>query len=331
MHHPTTTSGRFAGRTTGKPVAWIPYEPKELPELPEGLACHFWDGTTMYPTPPEEVRFLTGFPGAGGYESLFTAISGTTRLEVLQVLSSGYDYLVPHLDALPPGTRVCTGQGVHAEATAELGVTLLLASARGVPRFAEAQRNRTWAPAVHTTLRGKRVLVVGYGAVGSAVARRLEPFGCEVVRSARTARTGGDGAVVHGATDLPALLPTVDAVVLCTPLTEQTRGMLDGSRLALLRDGAILVNIGRGELVDTGALTREVTSGRLRAALDVSDPEPLPHGHPLWAEPEALLTPHVGAFTDAFTDDSVTFLVRQLHRYARGEDLANTVLVRPQP
>ncbi|MET8564542.1 2-hydroxyacid dehydrogenase [Streptomyces flaveolus] len=328
MPHPTTTSDRSTERISTKPVAWIPYEPKELPELPDGLECHFWNGTDLYPTAPEDVRFLTGFPGAGGYESLFAAVSRTTRLDVLQVLSSGYDYLVPHLDTLPPGTRVCTGQGVHAEATAELGVTLLLASARGVPRFAQRQRTGTWTPAVHTTLRGKRVMVVGQGAVGSAVAKRLEPFGCDVVRTARTARTGPGGPVVHGAADLPALLPTVDAVVLCAPLTEETRGLFDASRLALLKDGAILVNIGRGELVDTGALTHEVTSGRLRAALDVTDPEPLPSGHPLWRQPEVLLTPHVGAFTDAFADDSVAFLVRQLHRYARGEDLANTVLVR---
>ncbi|MFF8911621.1 NAD(P)-dependent oxidoreductase [Streptomyces olivaceoviridis] len=166
------------------------------------------------------------------------------------------------------------------------------------------------------------------GPVGRAVAERLWVFGCTVVRLARTPRTTAEGAV-HGAEALHGLLPAVDAVVLCAPATDRTCAMFDARSLALLPDGAIVVNVGRGELVDTDALTSEVASGRLLTALDVTDPEPLPAGHPLWQLPGALLTPHVGAFTDAFEDASRDFLRRQPRRYAEGVPLENTVLSSP--
>lgn len=311
-----------------KPVAWIPYEPKELGDLPEELDCHLWDGTELYPTPVENVRFLTGFPGTTGYGSLIDALSRSRGLDVLQVLSSGYDYLLPHLDLLPSGARLCTGRGVHAGPTAELAVGLLIASARGIGRFAREQGREEWRPRSLTTLGGKRVLVVGQGPVGRAVAERLGVLGCTVVRLARTPRTTAEG-VVHGAEALHGLLPAMNAVVLCAPATERTRAMFDARTLALLPDGAIVVNVGRGELVDTDALTSEVASGRLLTALDVTDPEPLPAGHPLWQLPDALLTPHVGAFTDAFEAASREFLRRQLRRYAEGTPLENTVLTTP--
>ncbi|CAM5638146.1 MULTISPECIES: NAD(P)-dependent oxidoreductase [Streptomyces] len=164
--------------------------------------------------------------------------------------------------------------------------------------------------------------------MGRAVAERLGVFGCTVVRLARTPRTTVED-VVHGAEALHGLLPAVDAVVLCAPATDRTRAMFDARPLALLPDGAIVVNVGRGELVDTDALTSEVASGRLLTALDVTEPEPLPAGHPLWQLPGALPTPHVGAFTDAFEDASRDFLRRQLRRYAEGAPLENTVLTSP--
>ncbi|MFQ6147095.1 NAD(P)-dependent oxidoreductase [Streptomyces seoulensis] len=314
--------------TVNDPVVWIPYEPKELGDLPVGLTCHYWDGTDVYPSDPEEVRFLTGFPGTSRYVSLADVLSRTRNLDVLQVLSSGYDYLLPHLGLLPPGARVCTGRGVHAGPTAELALGLLIASARDIPGFARAQREQRWAPRTLTTLGGKRVLVVGQGSVGTLVADRLDVFGCTVVRMARGSRSVS-GTVVHGSDALPDLLPTVDAVVVCAPATDDTYRMFDAAALALLRDGAILVNVARGELVDTDALTAEVAAGRLRAALDVTDPEPLPAGHALWRLPGALMTPHVGAFTDAFEEASRAFLLRQLHHYAQGAPLPNTVLTVP--
>jgi phosphoglycerate dehydrogenase-like enzyme len=307
-------------------VVWLPYEPKELDGLPEEFSYLYWDGQDdMLPGDPAEVRFLTAYPGTQGYASLVRLLSQTRSLEVLQLLSSGYDYLEPHLGLLPAGARLSTGRGVHAAATAEHGVALLAATMRGLPDFQRQQADGRWLPRRYTTLGGKRILVVGQGAVGIAVSDLLSAFGCHVVRLARSARTAA-GTVIHGPGSLSQLLPTVDAVILCAPTTPETFGMFDEGVLALLPTGGVLVNIGRGELVDTSALTREVASGRLRVALDVTHPEPLPADHPLWHLPGALMTPHIGAFTDIFEASSQQFLVQQLRRYARGEALLNTVV-----
>jgi phosphoglycerate dehydrogenase-like enzyme len=261
----------------------------------------------------------------GAEQILSRVLPLTGDLEVLQLLSSGYDHMLPLLGALPSGIRLSTGRGVHREATAELAVTLLLALSRGLDYFLGQQVDGDWLPRTFGTLAGKRVLVVGYGAVGPAVAARLGPFGCDVVPVARTGRTTAAGRV-HGIAELPELLPTVDAAVLCAPLTDETRGMFGPAVLALLKDGALLVNVARGELVDTDALAREVSCGRLRAALDVVAPEPLPPGHPIWTLPGMLVTPHVAAFTDAFTRASKDFLRWQLQRFMRGEEVENVVL-----
>lgn len=337
-------------------AVWLPYRPELITGLPDGLTYHYWDGSDALLADPADVRFLVGLPSPGAEVPLSRVLPLTRNLEVLQLLSSGYEHILPLVDRMPPGLRVSTGRGVHREPTAELAVTLLLTLARGIDRFARARpegaHRRSEGVAVRpegvhrrpeggsvpsegggavrrwTTLLGKRVVVIGHGAVGTAVTARLQPFGCEVVPVARTGRTTPTGRV-HGIAELPALLPTADAVILCAPRTAETQGLLGPTELALLKDGALLVNVARGELVDTGALTREVSTGRLRAALDVTDPEPLPPGHPLWKLPGALITPHVAAFTDAFPQMTEEFIVRQLHRFARGEALENVVLTAP--
>ncbi len=304
---------------------WLPYRRTQIPGLPDGLSYSYWDGSGPLPGDPAEVRFIAGIPAPGAERILGPVLPQMRNLEVLQLLSSGYDHMLPLLGAMPPGTRLATGRGVHREATAELAVTLLLALCRGLDQFAAQQDRGEWRTELRPTLVGKRVLVIGYGAVGAAVAARLGAFRCETVLVARTARTTPAGHV-RGVAELPALLPTADAVVLCAPLTDRTRGMFGTDALALLKDGALLVNVARGELVDTRAVAREVRAGRLRVALDVTDPEPLPPGHPLWNLPGALITPHVAAFTDAFSPMTIDFLRRQLHRYQRGEELHNVVL-----
>lgn len=307
-------------------AVWLPYRSGEFPgPLPDGLSYHFWDGLSAFPSDPRDVRFVVVPPvPAKQHEILDRLLNRAERLEVLQVLSSGHDYLDPFLGLLPSGSRVATANGVHGEATAELAVTLLLAAERGLDDFSRRHALGQWRPRVFPTLSGKEVLVVGQGAVGRGVTARLAPFGCRVVRLARTARDTADGHV-HGFADLPGLLPSADAVVLCAPLTDETRDLMDASRLALMKDRAVLVNVARGELVDTQALVREAGRGRLRAALDVTAPEPLPSGHPLWYLPGILITPHVGAFTDAFTPASLAFITRQLQRYAHGEPLVNVL------
>jgi phosphoglycerate dehydrogenase-like enzyme len=299
-----------------------------MPDLPAGLRCVTWDGSATLPGDPEDVRFLVGPPAPGAEHALRAVLPRMRRFEVLQLLSSGYEYVLPLLDDVPDGVRLATGRGVHCEATAELAVTLLLSLSRGLDDFGARQARGHWQPEFRTTLAGKRVLVVGHGAVGAAVAGRLAAFRCEVVLMARTARMTSVGRV-HGALELPTLLPTVDAVVVCAPLTDLTRGMFGADTLGLLKDGAMLVNVARGELVDTGALADRVRAGRLRAALDVTDPEPLPAGHPLWHLPGVLITPHVAAFADTFQDMSRDFLRQQLCRYQRGQELQNVVLATP--
>src|SRR6202012_618890 len=178
-----------------------------------------------------------------------------------------------------------------------LALGLLLAAQRELPRWVRDQEAGRWEHAHTRSLAGSRVLIVGYGSIGAALGRRLTACEAEVTRVARSPRPAED---VHAVEELDALLPAADAVVLVTPLTEQTRGLLDTRRLALLPDGALVVNVGRGPVLDTGALLAETSSGRLRAALDVTDPEPLPADHPLWASPGGVIPPHVAGGAATF-------------------------------
>jgi phosphoglycerate dehydrogenase-like enzyme len=199
-------------------------------------------------------------------------------------------------------------------------MTLMRPSWRGVPGFVRAPAAGVGPHATRPALADSRVLIVGYGAIGEALERRLAGFEVEVTRVARTPREG-----VHGYDALPGLLPDADVVVLIVPLTAQTLGMVDASFLARLRDGALLVNVARGGVVDTDALVSELGSGRIAAALDVTDPEPLPPGHPLWSCPNLLLTPHVGGASSAMEPRAHRLVRDQLARFAAGEPLVNVM------
>ncbi|MFJ4622352.1 NAD(P)-dependent oxidoreductase [Streptomyces sp. NPDC088812] len=306
-------------------TVWLPYRPGQIPGLPEGLSYATWDGTDRLPGDPADVGLLVAPPVTGAERLLGPVLPRMRGLEVVQLLDSGYDHMLPLADALPAGTRLATGRGVHRDAPAERAITLLLSLCRGLDRFTAEQAADRGRPEFRSTLVGERVLVIGYGAVSAVVAARLGAFRCETVLVARTARTTPAGRV-HGSAELPALLPTAAAVVVCAPLTDDTRLMFDADALALLRDGAMLVNVARGDLVDTDALVRRVRAGKLRAALDATDPDPLPFDHPLRHLPGALITPHVAASTDACGTISADFLRRQLNRYRRGEELQNVVL-----
>ena len=244
-------------------------------------------------------------------ESSFAAIEHLPRLRVLQTLTAGYEHVLPHL---PPGVALCNAGGVHDASTAELALTLVLAAQRGIAEFVSAQTRQQWAHAAYPSLADRRVLVVGFGGVGQAVAARLAPFECVVTPVARTARPG-----VSPSEALPRLLPDAEVVVLAVPLTDGTRGMVDADFLERMPDGALLVNVSRGAVVDTDALLAETGRGRLRAALDVTDPEPLPPGHPLWSSPGVLISPHVGGNTSAFWPRARRLVERQLARMAEGQ------------
>ena len=211
-------------------------------------------------------------------------------VSVVQSQMLGFDGVEHHL---PPALAYCNAVGVHEAATAELALALMLASQRGLPDFVRAAGSGSWAHVRYPGLTMQRVLVLGAGGVGREVARRLQPFDVDLVRVARTARTDDTGPV-HSWDELDGLLPTAHAVVLAVPLDDATRGLVDDAFLGRMMPGALLVNVARGAVVDTDALTRAVADGRVRAAIDVTDPEPLPPQHPLWRLPGALVSPHVG-------------------------------------
>ncbi|MBO0828110.1 MAG: 2-hydroxyacid dehydrogenase [Streptosporangiales bacterium] len=242
------------------------------------------------------------------------------KLRVVQTLTAGYEHVLPYL---PAGVTLCNARGVHDASTAELAVGLMLASLRGIDEFARAQPSGEWLFAPRLSLADRTVLIVGHGSIGQALERRLAGFEVEVVRVARRPRAG-----VHTMAELPGLLPDADVVVLLVPLTPETERLVDAGFLARMHDGAVLVNVARGRVVDTDALLAELEAGRLRAALDVTEPEPLPAQHPLWRAPGCLISPHVGGATSAFLPRARRLVVEQLTRFVAGEPLRNVVVSR---
>jgi phosphoglycerate dehydrogenase-like enzyme len=238
-------------------------------------------------------------------------------LELVQLLTAGAEAWIGRL---PDGVALSDGRGAHGGATAEWIASTLLGVYRHLPRFHTAQAEHRWDYHQTEELAGKRVLIVGAGDVAENTVARLEPFEVTTTLVARRARVG-----VHAVEELPDLLPHHDACVLIVPLTDATRGLVDAPFLAAMPDGSVLVNAARGPVVDTDALTAELTSGRLRAALDVTDPEPLPAGHPLWDAPGLLLTPHVGGSVPLAMTRAYRVAAAQIAAYAAGDTPPNLV------
>ncbi|ACU53051.1 D-isomer specific 2-hydroxyacid dehydrogenase NAD-binding [Acidimicrobium ferrooxidans DSM 10331] len=241
------------------------------------------------------------------------------HLEVLQLLTAGVDRVVGQIGE---GVTLCNARGVHDDATAELAVALLLAATRGLSEFALAQHEGRWERRVMPSLAGARVAIIGYGAIGRAIEARLAPFGVEIVRVARTPRFNPD---VLAFDEFAPILPTLAGIVVVVPLTDATRHLIDAALLARLPDGAVVVNVARGPVVDTEALVAELASGRLRAGLDVTDPEPLPPFHPLWHLPNVVLTPHVGGDVAGLETRASALVERNVRRYMAGLPLLNVV------
>lgn len=240
-------------------------------------------------------------------------------LEVVQILSAGVDNV---RDAIPNGVTLCNAKGVHDAATAEMAVTLTLASLRGLGRFRDLQREARWDNQSFSSLADRNVLVIGYGSIGAAIEQRLNGFGAEITRVARVGRVT---PVVYGFDELDELIPKADIIILIVPLTQQTKGMVNEHFLERMHDGALLVNVARGAVVDTQALIRTLATGRIAAALDVTDPEPLPSTSPLWQMENCLITPHVGGDTDAFHRRAEQLLTRNIDRYTKGLPLLNVI------
>jgi phosphoglycerate dehydrogenase-like enzyme len=311
---------------------WVPYPTEEFGTLPDGLDPQVVesvklraDGTPVLPDGAEDVElYVLPYLKQGGIAA--GIIDRLPALRVIQTLTAGVDAVLPHI---PDGVTLCNARGVHDASTAELALTLTLASLRHIPKFVRGQDAEVWHTGFYPALADRRVLVVGYGAIGEAIEARLTPFEVEVSRVARSARQHSNGPV-HALSELPRLLPDADVVILVMPLTAESRRMVDADFLARMKDGALLVNISRGPVVDTKALLAELESGRLNAALDVTDPEPLPAGHPLWHAPNTLISPHAGGVSSAFRPRARRLISAQLERYAAGEELAN-VITGPNP
>ena len=295
-------------------LVWLPFGPEVLGEMPENLLLQHIDPDAL-PDNADEVELYVlpyRFRPADG-----EALAAMSNLRVVQTLTAGVEHIRGYV---PEGVVLCNGRGIHDTSTAELTVALVLASLRGLPQFVRAQERATWAPDARESLADKQVLIVGYGQIGAAIEARIRPFEAEVVRVARSARDG-----VHAIAELPDLLPRADVVVLIVPGTDETTGLFDAAMLARMKDGALLVNVSRGAVVDTDALVVELERRRIHAALDVVDPEPLPGDHPLWQAPNLLLVPHVGGNSSAMWPRAHTLVREQLHRYATGEPLANVM------
>ncbi|WP_327431931.1 2-hydroxyacid dehydrogenase [Streptomyces sp. NBC_01236] len=304
---------------------WLPFHAGEIDGLPEGLNYLFWDGDQQFPADPADCVFYV-VPYMKPPAVSQRPMSEMTSVRAVQTLSAGVDHVQPSLKFLRPGVQLCNARGVHEASTAELTLTLILASLRGVPGFVRGQDKEEWRSGFYPALADKTVLIVGYGSIGSAIEDRLAPFElARVARVARSERTTARGPV-HPLTELPSLLPEADVVILSTPLTNSTRGLVNAGFLSRMKDGALLVNVARGPVVDTKALLAELESGRITAALDVTDPEPLPQGHPLWHAPGVLISPHVGGPTSAFLPRAKRLLVDQLNRFVNREPLRNVVL-----
>jgi phosphoglycerate dehydrogenase-like enzyme len=283
--------------------------------LPDGMVADVWTGGDQLPDSVGEVQVVVlpfGVPA-----SRMPVLAKLPKLRLIQLMSAGAENAIPYV---PPGVTLCNARGAHDPAVAEWIMAVILAETRQLPRFIAAQQAGAWRPAASQPLAGQTVLIVGYGSIGQAVEHLLVPFGVTVERVARHARPG-----VSSTDDLPAVLPRADIVILLVPVTPDTIDLVDARFLGLMHDHALLVNAARGSIVDTAALLAQLSSGRLRAALDVTDPEPLPPGHPLWSAPGLLLTPHVAGTTTDAIPRALAIVKDQLVRYAAGEPLADVV------
>jgi phosphoglycerate dehydrogenase-like enzyme len=298
-------------------VPW--HEPvTHLGELPAGWRYETFavdDAVLPAGLDPADVTFYV--PPYTFDPTVFELIRELPSLVTVQVLTAGYEHVLPYL---PEHVQLANARGVHDASTAELAVALILASQRELDHDARAMTTGSWLTGPTRALADSTVLIVGAGSIGEALARRLTGFECEVVKMASRPRTG-----VHGIDELPAVLPTADIVVLLVPLTPQTERLLGAPEFASCRPGALIVNMSRGKVVDTDALADACRSGRIRAAVDVTDPEPLPPEHPLWTTPGVLISPHRGGASAAFLPRARALVAGQVARVVAGAPLEHLV------
>lgn len=288
--------------------------------LPENLRGVVWDVSEEQTEVEVEAIDIAVLPYMADLSQL-QGIHRATNLSQVQTQTTGYDGFI---ELVGERATITTAGSVHAAATAEMALGLAIASLRGFPDAVRNQATGTWAPQRWPGLADRTVAIVGAGRIGDQIRRRLEPFEVNLLRFASSSRSDEHGQI-HSIAELGSLAPQIEVLILIVPLTDSTHHLVNAELLALLPDGARVINVARGPVVDTEALTREVASGRLFVASDVFDPEPLPADHELWKQPNALILPHNGGNTEAFFPRMVALLKRQLQAWSEGELGENVV------
>jgi phosphoglycerate dehydrogenase-like enzyme len=283
--------------------------------LPVGITHLPTDGIAPAAEDLDAIEFYV--PRYMGGPAAIAMIPEMKSLKVIQSPNAGVDDV---LKIRPEGVTLCNAAGVHDASTAELAVALSIASRRGFAAFARDQVDQRWGHERMSSLTDSNVAIVGYGNIGKTIARMLGNF--EVTITAFS-KSGRDGALTLDRFD--RLLPTFDVIILIVPLNDQTHHLMNATRLAAMKDGSALINVARGPVVDTDALIAELNSGRITAGLDVTDPEPLPVGHPLWSAKNVIITPHVGGDSAAFIPRGRKLVEEQLARFASGQPLLHIV------
>ena len=284
-------------------------------KIPGGLTHLPTNGVTPDPADLAKITFYV--PAYMYGAAALTPIASMGSLQVIQSPNAGVDDVIP---LRPKGVVLCNAAGVHDASTAELAVGLAIASRRGFYEFAQNQSKGQWLHASNASLTDSKVAIVGHGNIGKTIAQMLGGF---EVEATSFSRSGSDGALTMENFD--RLLPTFDVIILIVPLNDQTRHFINAKRLSAMKDGASLINVARGAIIDTDALVAELNSGRISCALDVTDPEPLPAGHPLWNTSNTIITPHVGGDSKAFEPRGRALVEAQLARFAAGQPLINVV------
>lgn len=282
----------------------------------EGVEFVLWDLRDAPPAPTIDL-VVPPYLGRTRFANL-----ADVKVRLIQSQSIGYDGV---REVLPAHMVYANAASVHETSTAELALALVLASQRGIADFVRAQGEGRWAQSFYPSLADRTVLLVGYGGVGRAIEARLAGFEVRLVRVARSERTD-DAGTVFATSQLATLVPEADVVIVAVPLDESTTALVDDTFLSAMRDGSLLVNVSRGAVADTDALVRHAAAGRLRLALDVTDPEPLPAGHPLFALGNVIISPHVGGASSAMLPRMARLVREQIGRLQRGDEPLNVVI-----
>ena len=293
-------------------VAWTQWEDIQVPAGVKAL------NPKNFPLEVSDLSQITFYvaPYMGGRKALEWS-SSMPNLKILQVPNAGFD---DALEFLRPGMTLCNARGVHDASTAELAIALAISSRRGFYDFARAQQAGKWAPKRYESFNDSKIGIIGAGSIARTLASYLSPYDVEI---SFFSRSGSDGAIPIS--DLDAHLPQLDILFLVLPLNAESKHLIDKKRLKLMKDGAVLVNVGRGPIVDTEALVEELNTGRIFAGLDVTDPEPLTEGHPLWSAKNLILSPHVGGNSTAFDSRAKKLIEKQLNLISKGKEPENIV------